>query len=232
MPTDIRAAIIDALQQLPGLETTPGRRALILSAGLDAALQARIVFEGSTAEFCVLLVDTLERYGRTSGDASTPDADPLAALLDAAKGSVGREKQTEFDALIAQLRSRHMTAAPARPESAAHRRRWRLAVIALALLALAGVGMWRLRPQPPAMLPLAGVVFEAAPPHAPLAGVTVSLPMFNLSLTTGPDGRFAFQVPAEQAGEVQLIAVKPGYRAFREYPTLGNTGFNFQMQPE
>ena len=225
LPTAVRTQMMAVLQSLPGIDTTSGRRALIAEAGIGDTAYANITFEGSSAEFCSLLVDTLDRYG------SLPDGrNPLVAILNAAKMRVGQEKQAECDDLIRAIEA-YCSIPP--PSSHPNRRRhWIIATGCLALTALLIAAVWIFWPGSTPTYPLAGVIFDAVPPHAPVSGVTVSLPEFELSMTTTENGQFAFDVPAERVTDVHLIAEKAGYQTFREYPTLGNIDFNFQLKRE
>jgi hypothetical protein len=75
---------------------------------------------------------------------------------------------------------------------------------------------------------LAGVILDTR--GNPLPGVTVTLPAFSLSNTTDTRGIFSFEVRAEAAASVRLMAQKPGYQTHRQDATLGNTQLSFTLE--
>ena len=75
---------------------------------------------------------------------------------------------------------------------------------------------------------LAGVILDTQ--GNPLPGVTVTLPAFSLSNTTDPRGLFSFEVRAEAAASVRLMAQKSGYQTHRQDATLGNTQLSFTLE--
>ena len=93
---ELRRKIIDFLTQLPNIDTL--RQTLILNAGLDEQLQKQIVMEGQSVKFVHTLVETLIKYGRL-----TDGRYALAAILQAAQGFVGIDKQAYCDTLIQEL---------------------------------------------------------------------------------------------------------------------------------
>ena len=90
--------IVNLLQSLPNISDSMSQQGFIRSARLDEQLFKQIQFGGSTAQFFQVLVPTLAEYG-TLDDGR----DPLAAVLEAAKGYVGQEKQANCDQLMKQL---------------------------------------------------------------------------------------------------------------------------------
>jgi hypothetical protein len=87
-------------------------------------------------------------------------------------------------------------------------------------------------PAPPkpasAPQPLAGAIWNEA--NEPLPGVRVTLPAFDLSMTTNALGRFRFRVTAPTQATVELIARKAGYHTHDQYATLGNTQLSFTLR--
>ena len=75
---------------------------------------------------------------------------------------------------------------------------------------------------------LAGVILDTQ--GNPLPGVTVTLPVFSLSNTTDTRGIFSFEVRAEAAASVRLMAQKPGYQTHRQDATLGNMQLSFTLE--
>ncbi len=88
------------MELLPDISTTSARQALVYSAGLDGQLSNRIHFDGSTTQFCQLLVSTLSKYGRLEDDRGA-----LEAVLEAAKKHIGQEKQVACDEFIEALKT-------------------------------------------------------------------------------------------------------------------------------
>ncbi len=89
--------IVELLKSLPNISDSAERRALIFSASLDE-VEAQIEFEGTTEQFCQLLVHTLARYGTLQDGRNA-----FEAVLQAAKGKVGQEKREYCDSLIQQI---------------------------------------------------------------------------------------------------------------------------------
>lgn len=98
IPVDLQQRIVKVLTTLPNLHDTNTHRAFILSAGIDAQLISQIQFDKPTAQFVQILVSTLLAYGRLEDDRH-----PLIAVLKAAQQQVGRDRQAECQALIAEL---------------------------------------------------------------------------------------------------------------------------------
>jgi len=94
----LRQNIVDFLLSLPHVHDHKTRQALLFDAGLDASLQQRIDIEGAPGQFFSLLVQTLEAYGCLSDGRMA-----LAALLEAAQESVGKDRQAVCAALLQQL---------------------------------------------------------------------------------------------------------------------------------
>lgn len=90
---------LEAQSAALNLHDVPGRRAFIFAAGLDDLHQA-IDFVGSTQVFCRNLVQQLARHG-----ALADGRDPLVAVLQAARGMLGSDRQVECDQLIQRWRA-------------------------------------------------------------------------------------------------------------------------------
>lgn len=90
--------IVDVLTSLPNIQDKNERRALIYSAGLDQELENQLEFDGSTLQFCQLLVKTLGKYGILKDGRSA-----LIAILEAAKNRVGQDKKEVCEVLIQKL---------------------------------------------------------------------------------------------------------------------------------
>lgn len=105
--------IVEFLASLPNIHDKGERRALIYSAGLDKELEAQLEFDGPTAQFCQLLVNTLERYGTLKDRRSA-----LIALLETVKDRVGLEGKAYCDELLQQVQYPSHTELPKQSESA------------------------------------------------------------------------------------------------------------------
>jgi hypothetical protein len=55
----------------------------------------------------------------------------------------------------------------------------------------------------------------------PLEGVLILLPEFDLEYTTGPNGRYEFEVPVRGSRRVKLRGLKSGYESLNVDPTIG-----------
>ncbi len=95
---ELRKNIIDVLLSLPNMTTSKEREALVLSAGLDRNLFARIEFEGTTFKFFANLIDILVQYGQLHDRRYA-----IVAVLEAARNFVGQDKQEYYDTLIASF---------------------------------------------------------------------------------------------------------------------------------
>lgn len=93
LPIELRNRIIEFLVRYPDIHTVNGRRALIYSASLNEYLQRRIQFEGTTNEFCQLLVTQLLEDGRNT----------LKVVLAAVKDTVGKDWREYYEVLINDL---------------------------------------------------------------------------------------------------------------------------------
>ncbi len=130
------------------LHDAPGRRAFLFRAGLGEMLNA-LVLEGATLVFCRNSVEYLWNYGCLADG-----RDPLVALLETAKTSVGIDKQAECDALIDRLRGEKRQTAPSRRIRGDVRRMMIACAIVLALIAGYYV-IASFRPAPPPVEPVA-----------------------------------------------------------------------------
>ncbi|MCP4698783.1 MAG: toll/interleukin-1 receptor domain-containing protein [Gammaproteobacteria bacterium] len=92
---ELRQKIIEFLKSIAASRTEDSRRAFVYSAGLDARLQDRIDFGGSSEQFWQLCVAELIGYGRLNDG-----RDALIAVLNAAKEMVGLDRRKECDRLI------------------------------------------------------------------------------------------------------------------------------------
>lgn len=90
--------IVEFLTSLPNIDKTDALRALLYSAGLDQQLHDQIEVAGPPAQFFQLLVSTLSAYGTLEDGRN-----PLKAILESAKGSVGQERRAYCDALIQEI---------------------------------------------------------------------------------------------------------------------------------
>ncbi|MBD3309357.1 hypothetical protein GF348_23460, partial [candidate division KSB3 bacterium] len=86
MDVHLRKEILAFLTPLPAMQTESGRRALLLSAGLDDAL-LQVNLSGSATNAVSAMVYTLEQYGAIEGEPA------LALLLQEVAGQVGADKQ-------------------------------------------------------------------------------------------------------------------------------------------
>ncbi len=99
LPIDLQQDISAFLTPLPNLHDRSSQRALLYSAGLDDELNEQIEVGGPPADFVRVLVDTLSRYGCLADGRHA-----LAAILEAAQGHVGKEKQAESERLLEELK--------------------------------------------------------------------------------------------------------------------------------
>lgn len=91
-----RRKMIEFLLSLECVQTESGRRALVERAALDECLKYQIDFSGAPAQFCPLLVSTLQRHGKSADEKQAA----LEALLETAKSVVGLEGQMYCDTLV------------------------------------------------------------------------------------------------------------------------------------
>ncbi len=98
--------IVELLKSLPAIQGKSERQALIFSAGLDRDLVDQIELDGSTAQFCQLLVDKLGGYGTLQDGRHA-----LVAILEAAQRQVGQEKNASCETLIQQVKTQAAAAA-------------------------------------------------------------------------------------------------------------------------
>lgn len=99
LPKELNQQVVELLSTLSNIHDQNGRHAFIQSAGLDSQLQQQIIYSGPPGQFVQLLVSTLDNYGTLAND-----QDALEAVLEAAKGTVGGNKQTLYIAVIEALR--------------------------------------------------------------------------------------------------------------------------------
>jgi GTPase SAR1 family protein len=83
------------LKVIPALLTIAGRQAYLSFASLDEELINNILFDGSTDQFCKLLLLEIEKSG-----ASENSIDPLLSLLDTSKNYIGQEQKDKCSILI------------------------------------------------------------------------------------------------------------------------------------
>lgn len=100
IPADLHNRIVDVLTSLPNIQDKNERRALIYSAGLDQEVEHQLEFDGSTLQFCHLLVKTLGSYGTLKDGRHA-----LVALLNTAKNKIGQEGKARCDELIRQMQA-------------------------------------------------------------------------------------------------------------------------------
>lgn len=86
--SNLHNQIVELLKFLPNIHETKERLGFIYSAELDKELENQIKFEGTTAQFCQLLIRTLVQYGTLKQKQHA-----LVAVLKAAKKKVGQEKR-------------------------------------------------------------------------------------------------------------------------------------------
>jgi hypothetical protein len=99
LPLTLQQKITEFLRSLPDNDDTFTRRTLIYRAGLDTQLQNQISLSGSPKKFVPQLVVMLSTYGVLEDG-----RDPLEAILEAAKDSIGKHRQAYCDKLIQELR--------------------------------------------------------------------------------------------------------------------------------
>ncbi len=100
LPLELRQNIVTLLTSIPNMSEKDTRRALIAGAALDPELECQINCERAPAQFFQLLIPTLRNYGTL-----TDGRNPLEAVLEAAKQSVGQEKRARCDELIQNIRA-------------------------------------------------------------------------------------------------------------------------------
>ncbi|PID58769.1 hypothetical protein CSB45_01865 [candidate division KSB3 bacterium] len=94
----LRKRIVDFLVSLPGINDTEKQQALLQRAGLDRNLVSQLRFNAASGQFFQLLVSTAWQYGRLEDG-----REALVAVLQAAKDSVGLDKQVDCERLIREL---------------------------------------------------------------------------------------------------------------------------------
>ncbi len=97
----LQKEIVDFLISLPDIDNNEKQRALIVSAGLDTALQSQIRFGVSAILFFQLLVPILIDFGILEDGRNA-----LEAVLESAKNYVGKKKKTDCDKLIQKIRDK------------------------------------------------------------------------------------------------------------------------------
>jgi hypothetical protein len=98
LPVTLQQRIIAFLSQLPNINTTSSREALLLSAGLDFDLHGQIDCSGPSGPFFPRLLATLWQYGVLQDDRYA-----LEAVLDAAQQMVGQDRRAICAALLAEI---------------------------------------------------------------------------------------------------------------------------------
>jgi hypothetical protein len=115
MDVHLRKEILAFLTPLPAMQTESGRRALLLSAGLDAVL-LQVNLNGSATNAVSAIVYTLEQYGTIEGEPA------LALFLREVAQQVSPDKQRQIEDFCERLRppaAAQPTAQSARSRSAA-----------------------------------------------------------------------------------------------------------------
>ena len=97
-PVQLRQKISDFLLSLPNIQSENFQQAIILNAGLDASLQQQVRY-AAPAVFIPHLLDMLVKFGTLDDGRNA-----LIAVLEAAKGYVGKDRQTECETLIDAVR--------------------------------------------------------------------------------------------------------------------------------
>lgn len=97
---ELHNQIVELLKELPNIHDNAERRALIYSASLDKELEDQINFEGTSDQFCQILVRTLARYGTLEQGRHA-----LIAVLEVTKKKVGQEGQALCKKLVQQVQA-------------------------------------------------------------------------------------------------------------------------------
>ena len=105
MKTEIRTQILDFLTPLPIMQSPDSRRAALLAAGLDAALQ-HLDLHGSPAQIAALMLDALEQFG------SVRDEPAPVVFLRYAATTVGTDKQETITGWCQQILENSFEQAP------------------------------------------------------------------------------------------------------------------------
>jgi hypothetical protein len=99
LPAELQQQIVVFLTDLPTIRDSHSQQAFLNSAGLDDALLNQLPVGQPPAQFVNLLVSTCLKYGRLQ------DGRPaIEAILNAAKGNVGIDRQQACDILIDTVR--------------------------------------------------------------------------------------------------------------------------------
>lgn len=99
LPTKLHSKVVEFLTSLPNIHSSEARRALILTAGLDANLQKQLNFDKPPTSFFPLLITMLLDYGKLEDGRYA-----LIAVLEAAKALVGQDRQEHCETIIEELR--------------------------------------------------------------------------------------------------------------------------------
>lgn len=90
--------IVSFLTSIPNIDDKDAQRALIQGARLDVQLRNQINFGGPPAQFFQLLITTLHDYGRLEDGRN-----PIVAVLEIAKNTVGSDRQKDCEKLVKEL---------------------------------------------------------------------------------------------------------------------------------
>ncbi len=99
LPLTLQQKIVDFLISLPTIQDTNSQQAFIQSVGFDSQLLDKINFAASSDQFFKLLIPILLGYGKLKDGRHA-----LEAVLEAAKGYVGQDRQKECDEILQALR--------------------------------------------------------------------------------------------------------------------------------
>lgn len=98
LSSDLLRQAVDFLVSLPNLDAEDARRAFVAGAGLDPALRQQVQVGGPPRQWAQLLAQTAASYGQQADGRLA-----AAALLEAAKGLVGNDRQAECERLIGRI---------------------------------------------------------------------------------------------------------------------------------
>src|SRR5262245_21755289 len=96
MQKDLFDQIVTLL--LPEMDDAGARKSLVESALFGSPILRKIQWDGASDTFTIPLVRQLDDFGQI-----TPGKPAIVALLEAVKGQVGLERQTEIDRLVVGL---------------------------------------------------------------------------------------------------------------------------------
>lgn len=99
LPVELHNKIVEFLISLPNIHSSEARRALILTAGIDARIEKQLNFDKPPTEFVPSLMAILLDYGKLEDGRHS-----LIAILETAKDSVGQDRREDCETLIDELR--------------------------------------------------------------------------------------------------------------------------------